>query len=120
MERARAHGRKTIESTDIFDVLSKYDSLFIDVMRSLGANPDAVVEHVRANVDEREQKEEQNRKKFELPPYLKHFGLSLNRMARADKILPTIAREKEIHQIIEVLCHRERESSPMLVGEQGT
>jgi ATP-dependent Clp protease ATP-binding subunit ClpA len=25
MERARAHGRKTIESTDIFDVLSKYD-----------------------------------------------------------------------------------------------
>jgi hypothetical protein len=54
MERARAHGRKTIESTDIFDVLSKYDSLFIDVMRSLGATPDAVVEHVRANVDERE------------------------------------------------------------------
>src|SRR5882672_10200077 len=50
MERARAHGRKTIEATDIFDVLSKYDSLFLDVMRSLGASPDAVVEHVRANV----------------------------------------------------------------------
>lgn len=119
MERARAHGRKTIESTDIFDVLSKYDSLFIDVMRSLGATPDAVVEHVRANVDEREQKEEQYRKKFELPPYLKHFGLSLNRMARADKIPPTIGREKEIQQIIEILCHRERANSPMLVGEPG-
>ncbi|HSQ24918.1 MAG TPA: ATP-dependent Clp protease ATP-binding subunit [Pyrinomonadaceae bacterium] len=119
MERARAHGRKTIESTDIFDVLSKYDSLFIDVMRSLGANPDAVVEHVGANVDEREQKEEQYRKKFELPPYLKHFGLSLNRMARADKIPPTIGREKEIQQIIEILCHRERANSPMLVGEPG-
>lgn len=119
MERARAHGRKTIEATDIFDVLSKYDSLFIDVMRSLGASPDAVVEHVRANVDEREQKEEQYRKKFELPPYLKHFGLSLNRMARADKIPPTIGREKEIQQIIEILCHRERANSPMLVGEPG-
>src|SRR5712691_8977335 len=64
MERARSHGRKTIESTDIFDVLSKYDSLFVEVLRSLGANPEAVVEHVRTNVDEREQKEEQYRKKF--------------------------------------------------------
>jgi ATP-dependent Clp protease ATP-binding subunit ClpA len=119
MERARAQGRKTIEATDIFEVLSKYDSLFIDVMRSLGANPDAVVEQVRVNVNEREQKEEQYRKKFELPPYLKHFGLSLNRLARADKIAPTIGREKEIQQIIEILCHRERANSPMLVGEPG-
>jgi ATP-dependent Clp protease ATP-binding subunit ClpC len=119
MERARARGRKTIESTDIFEVLSKYDSLFLDVMRGLGANPESVLEHVRANVDEREQQEEQYRKKFELPPYLKHFGLSLNRMARADKIPPTIGREKEIQQIIEILCHRERANSPMLVGEPG-
>src|SRR5215510_2767344 len=119
MERARAHGRKTIEATDIFDVLSKYDSLFIDVMRSLGANPDAVVEHVRAQVEKREQEEERYKKKFELPPYLKHFGLSLNRLARADKIPPTIGREKEIQQAIEILCHRERANSPMLVGEPG-
>src|SRR6266851_1185008 len=84
MERARSRGRKTIEATDIFDVLSNYDSLFV-----------------------------------ELPPYLKHFGLSLNRLVRADKIPPTIGREKEIQQIIEILCHRERANSPMLVGEPG-
>src|SRR6266550_8070701 len=42
MERARSHGRKTIEATDIFDVLSKYDSLFIDMLRGMGANPEAV------------------------------------------------------------------------------
>jgi ATP-dependent Clp protease ATP-binding subunit ClpA len=119
MERARSRGRKTIEATDMFDVLSKYDSLFVDVLRSLGANPEAVVEKVRTNVDEREQKEEQYRKKFELPPYLKHFGVSLNRQARLDKIPPTIGREKEIQQIIEILCHRERANSPMLVGEPG-
>ena len=70
-------------------------------------------------MEEREQKEEQYRKKFELPPYLKHFGVSLNRLARADKIPPTIGREKEIQQIIEILCHRERANSPMLVGEPG-
>jgi ATP-dependent Clp protease ATP-binding subunit ClpA len=119
MERARAHGRKTIESTDIFDVLSKYDSLLVEVLKNLGASPEAVVENVRVHVDKREQEEEQFKKKFELPPYLKHFGVSLNRMARADKIPPTIGREMEIQQMVEILCHRERANSPMLVGEPG-
>ena len=119
MERARSRGRKVIEATDIFDVLSNSDSLLVEVLRNLGAQPEAVVEHVRTNVNEREQQDEQYRKKFELPPYLKHFGVSLNRMARADKIPPTIGREKEIQQIIEILCHRERANSPMLVGEPG-
>src|ERR687892_468787 len=119
MERARTQGRKTIEATDIFEALSNHDSLFVDVLRNMGANPEAVMENVRAQVQKRELEEEQNRKKFELPPYLKHFGVSLNRLARADKIAPTIGREKEIQQIIEILCHRERANSPMLVGEPG-
>ncbi|MEP6706424.1 MAG: ATP-dependent Clp protease ATP-binding subunit [Pyrinomonadaceae bacterium] len=119
MDRAREHGRKTIESTDIFDVLSKYDSLLVEVLRNLGASPEAVVENVRIHVDKREKEEEQFKKKFELPPYLKHFGVSLNRMARADKIPPTIGRELEIQQMVEILCHRERANSPMLVGEPG-
>src|SRR5687767_705034 len=119
MERARSRGRKTIESTDIFDVLSKDDSLLVEVLRGLGATPDMVVERIKTNVDERERQEEQYRKKFELPAYLKHFGVSLNRMARQDKIPPTIGREREIQQIIEILCHRERANSPMLVGEPG-
>jgi ATP-dependent Clp protease ATP-binding subunit ClpA len=119
MERARARGRKTIESTDIFDVLSTQESLLLEVLRSLGAKPEAVTEQVRTRIQEREQQDEQFRKKFELPPYLKHFGISLNRLARADKIPPTIGREKEIQQIIEILCHRERANSPMLVGEPG-
>ena len=119
MERARSQGRKTIEATDIFEALSNSESLFVDVLRTMGANPDAVLENVRAQVQKRELEEEQNRKKFELPPYLKHFGVSLNRLARADKIPPTIGREKEIQQIIEILCHRERANSPMLVGEPG-
>jgi ATP-dependent Clp protease ATP-binding subunit ClpC len=119
MERARTQGRKTIEATDIFEALTNYDSLFLDVLRNMGANTDAIAENVRAQVQKREQEEEQYRKKFELPPYLKHFGVSLNRLARADKIPPTIGREKEIQQIVEILCHRERANSPMLVGEPG-
>jgi ATP-dependent Clp protease ATP-binding subunit ClpC len=119
MERARAQGRKTIEATDIFEALTGYDSLFVEVLEGLGASPEAVAENVRVQVRKREHEEEQYRKKFDLPPYLKHFGVSLNRLARQDKIPPTIGRELEIQQIIEILCHRERANSPMLVGEPG-
>src|SRR4051812_44961157 len=120
MERARAQGRKTIEATDIFLALSQDEAgLFVEVLRNLGASPEAVIENVRSRVRIREQEEEQYKKKFELPPYLKHFGVSLNRLARADKIPPTIGREMEIQQMVEILCHRERANSPMLVGEPG-
>ena len=120
MERARAQGRKTIEATDIFTALSQDErGLFVEVLRGLGASPEAVVENVRTRVHLREQEEEQYKKKFELPPYLKHFGVSLNRLARMDKIPPTIGREMEIQQMVEILCHRERANSPMLGGEPG-
>ncbi len=120
MERARAQGRKIIEATDLFMALSQDEnSALMGVLRNLGANPEAVVEQVRARVRTREQQEEEYKKKFELPPYLKHFGTSMNRLARADKLPPTIGREQEIQQMIEILCHRERANSPMLVGEPG-
>jgi ATP-dependent Clp protease ATP-binding subunit ClpA len=120
MERARAQGRKTIEATDLFMALSQDEkSVFINLLRNMGADPESVVEQVRARVRTREQEEEQYKKKFELPPYLKHFGVSMNRLARMDRLPPTIGREREIQQMVEILCHRERANSPMLVGEPG-
>src|ERR1041384_860566 len=64
MERARTQGRKTIEATDIFSALTNYDSLFVEVLKNMGANPDAVAENVQAQVSKREREEEQYRKKF--------------------------------------------------------
>jgi ATP-dependent Clp protease ATP-binding subunit ClpA len=119
MERSRAQGRKTIESTDLFMALAQDGGLLSGVLRTLGADSEVLVENVRARVRLREQDEEQYRKKFELPPYLKHFGTSMNRLARMDKIPPTIGRQQEIQQMVEILCHRERANSPMLVGEPG-
>jgi ATP-dependent Clp protease ATP-binding subunit ClpC len=119
MDRARAHGRKTIEATDIFEALANNESLFLEVMRTLGANAESVAENVRVQVEKREQEEERYKKKYDLPPYLKHFGVSMNRLARQDKLPPTIGREMEIQQMVEILCHRERANSPMLVGEPG-
>src|SRR5687767_15398039 len=119
MERARAQGRKTIEATDIFAALTNNDGLFVEMLSSLGASPDAVAENVQAQVQRREREEERTRAKYELPSFLRHFGVSMNKLAREDKIPPTIGREKEIVQMIEILSHRERSNSPMLVGEPG-
>jgi ATP-dependent Clp protease ATP-binding subunit ClpA len=120
MERARAQGRKTIEATDLFMALAQEGGLLTSVLtRGFGLDSEAVVENVRARVRTREVDDEETRKKFELPPYLKHFGTSLNRLARMDRLPPTIGREREIQQMIEILCHRERANSPMLVGEPG-
>ncbi len=54
MERARSRGCKSIAATDIFAVLSKPDSLFVEMLRNLGVAPKAVIEQVCTNVDARE------------------------------------------------------------------
>ena len=120
MDRARAQGRKTIDATDMFFVLSNDErSILCDVLRNLGVPSEEVAQQVRSGIRLREQEEERSRKKYELPSYLKHFGVSMNKLARQDKIPPTIGRDQEIRQMIEILCHKERSNSPMLVGEPG-
>jgi ATP-dependent Clp protease ATP-binding subunit ClpA len=120
MDRARSQGRRTIESSDIFFVLSTDErSLLNDILQNLGVSPDDLAHNVRTRVRKKEQEEERTRRRYELPSYLKHFGVSLNKLARQDKIPPTIGREQEIRQMIETLCHKERSNSPMLVGEPG-
>jgi ATP-dependent Clp protease ATP-binding subunit ClpA len=78
-----------------------------------------VTQKIQTRVRSHEEKEEKYRRRYELPPYLKHFGVSLNKLARQDKLPPVIGRSEEIRQMIEILCHRERANSVMLVGEAG-
>jgi ATP-dependent Clp protease ATP-binding subunit ClpA len=66
-----------------------------------------------------ELREERLRKRFELPPFLKHFATNLNLLARQDKVPPVYGRDHEIQQVLEILCHRERSNSVMLIGEPG-
>ncbi len=120
MDRARSQGRRVIEASDLFYVLSNDErSLLNDVLQNLGVPAEEVAQTARTRIRKIEKEEERSRKKYELPSYLKHFGVSLNKLARQDKIPPTIGREREILQMIEILSHRERSNSPMLVGEPG-
>ena len=120
MDRARSQGRRVIEGSDIFYVLSNDErSVLNDVLQNLGVPSDEVAQTARTRIRKREKEEERTRQKYELPSFLRHFGVSMNKLAREDKIPPTIGREKEILQMIEILSHRERSNSPMLVGEPG-
>ncbi|MGI8848807.1 MAG: AAA family ATPase, partial [Pyrinomonadaceae bacterium] len=120
MDRARSQGRRVIEGSDIFYVLSHDErSILNDVLQNLGVPSDELAQTARTRIRKIEKEEEQIRKKYELPSFLKHFGVSLNKLARQDKIPPTIGREQEILQMMEILSHRERSNSPMLVGEPG-
>ncbi len=120
MDRARSQGRRVIEGSDIFYILSNDErSLLNDVLQNLGVPAEELAQTARTRIRKIEKEEERSRKKYELPSYLKHFGVSLNKLARQDKIPPTIGREREILQMMEILSHRERSNSPMLVGEPG-
>lgn len=120
MDRARSQGRRVIDGSDIFYVLSNDErSVLNDVLQNLGVPSDEVAQTARTRIRKREKEEERVRQKYELPSFLRHFGVSLNKLARQDKIPPTIGRESEILQMIEILSHRERSNSPMLVGEPG-
>jgi ATP-dependent Clp protease ATP-binding subunit ClpC len=120
MDRARSQGRRVIDGSDIFYVLSNDErSILNDVLQNLGVPSEEVAQTARTRIRKREKEEERVRQKYELPSFLRHFGVSLNKLARQDKIPPTIGREREIRQMIEILSHRERSNSPMLVGEPG-
>ena len=120
MDRARSQGRRVIDGSDIFYVLSNDDrSVLNEVLQNLGVPAEEVAQTARTRIRKREKEEERVRQKYELPSFLKHFGISMNKLARQDKIPPTIGREREIRQMIEILSHRERSNSPMLVGEPG-
>ncbi|MBL8182823.1 MAG: ATP-dependent Clp protease ATP-binding subunit, partial [Blastocatellia bacterium] len=120
MDRARSQGRRVIDGSDIFYVLSNDErSVLNEVLQNLGVPSDEVATTARTRIRKREKDEERTRQKYELPSFLRHFGISMNKLARQDKIPPTIGREREILQMIEILSHRERSNSPMLVGEPG-
>ena len=88
-------------------------------MRRAGVEPETLVTRITSRVKEIEREDERLKKRYELPPFLKHFATNLNLLARQDKLPPVHGRDAEIQQTVEVLSHRERANSVMLVGEPG-
>ena len=113
-------GRQAIEAADLFAALfEEAQGTPVSILRRHGVDPEILVSHLQTRMRDIELREEQLKKRFELPPFLKHFAINLNLLARQDKVPPVFGRDAEIQQVLEILCHRERANSVMLVGEPG-
>jgi len=113
-------GRQSIEAPDLFAaIFEDSQGLPAAVMRRAGVEPESLVSRITSRVRELEREDERLRKRYELPPFLKHFATNLNLLARQDRLPPVYGRDAEIQQVVEILCHRDRANSVMLVGEPG-
>jgi len=118
--QASRAGRQTIESSDLFAaIFEETHGGPVSVLRSHGVEPEVLVSRIATRMRDNEAREEQLRKRFELPPVIKHFATNLNLLARQDKVSPVYGRDHEIQQVLEILCHRDRSNSAMLIGEPG-
>jgi ATP-dependent Clp protease ATP-binding subunit ClpA len=120
LHHASRAGRQTIEAADLFSaVFEETQGVPVSILRRHGVEPDVLTTRLSTRMRDMELREERLKKRFELPPFLKHFATNLNLLARQDKLPPVFGRDKEIQQVLEILCHRERANSVMLIGEPG-
>ena len=113
-------GRQSIDAVDLFSaVCEESQGVPVSILRRHGVEPELLVSRIATRVRDLELREERLRQRFELPPFLKHFATNLNQLARQDRIPALYGRADELRQVMEILCHRERANSVMLVGEPG-
>ena len=117
---ASRSGRHMIEATDLFSaIFEETQGIPVSIIRRHGIEPETLVSRLATRMRDHELREERLKKRFELPPFLKHFATNLNQLARQDKIPPVYGRDYEMDQVLEILCHRERANSVLLLGEPG-
>ncbi|HEX9462601.1 MAG TPA: Clp protease N-terminal domain-containing protein, partial [Alphaproteobacteria bacterium] len=82
-------GRHTIEATDLFSaIFEETQGIPVSIIRRHGIEPEALVTRLATRMRDHELHEERLKKRFELPPFLKHFATNVNQLARQDKIPP--------------------------------
>ena len=120
IQQAVTMGREQAESYDLFaSLLVERQSGPSVILRRFATDGEAVTARLAMIVRDVELRDEKLRKRYELPPFLKQFAVNLNLLARQDKLPPVFGREIPLQQVVEILCHRERANSVMLVGEPG-
>ena len=113
-------GRHTVEATDLFSaIFEETQGIPVSIIRQHGIEPSTLVSRLATRMRDNEMREERLKKRFELPPFLKHFATNLNQLAWQDKVPPVFGRDAEMDQVLEILCHRERANSVLLLGEPG-
>jgi ATP-dependent Clp protease ATP-binding subunit ClpC len=120
MHRASRLGKSSFDAVDLMAALvDEANGAASRALRQHGLEPSVIVSRFTELSRRADSVEEQLKKRLELPPYLRQYGLSLNLRARQDRLPPVFGREDEMRQVMEVLCHRDRANSVMLLGEPG-
>jgi ATP-dependent Clp protease ATP-binding subunit ClpA len=120
LRTATRSGRQALESIDVFGaLLDEEHGLPMAILRQYGIERGEITSRLAECARELEIRQEQLMKRFELPQHLKQLATNLNLLARQDKLPPVFGRDREIQQVLEVLSHRERSNSVMLLGEAG-
>ena len=120
LHRATRSGKQMIEAVDVVGaVLDDTQGTAASILARHGAEPGEVVHQLNERMRDMELRDERLKKRFELPSFLKQFATNMNLLAQQDRLSPVFGRDKEIQQVLEILCHRERSNSVMLVGEPG-
>jgi ATP-dependent Clp protease ATP-binding subunit ClpA len=120
LRTATRDGRQALDAGDLFAALfEEAQGPAASILRCHGVEAEAVVTAMNTRVREHELRDEHLKLRFELPPYLRQSATNLNMLARQDKLPPVFGRDSEIQQVLEILCHRERANSVMLLGEPG-
>ena len=120
LNRAARAGHHGVEAGDLLlALIEDTRGVPASILRQHGARPELLVSLLEAHFRDLELRNERMKKRFDLPPYLKQVATNLNLLACLDKISPVFGRDREIQQVLEILSHRERSNSAMLVGEAG-
>ena len=76
-------GRHAIEATDLFSaIFEETQGIPVSIIRRHGIEPEALVSRLTTRMRDHELREERMKKRFELPPFLKHFATNLNQLAK--------------------------------------
>jgi ATP-dependent Clp protease ATP-binding subunit ClpC len=120
VHRASRVGRTLMTPGDLFMALLDDDEgVAVAIFRQQHVDADSLLARFQVRAREHEERQETLEKRLQLPPTLAQFGVSLNMLARQDRITELAGREAEIQQLAEILSHRERSNSVMLLGEPG-
>jgi ATP-dependent Clp protease ATP-binding subunit ClpA len=120
LHRASRAGHPGVEAADLLlAVFEEIRGVPASILRQHGVEPETIVSRLELHLRNLELHHEQLKKRFELPPFLRQLATNLNYLARLDKLPPVFGRDPETQQVIEILSHRERTNSVMLIGEPG-
>ena len=119
-DEAQRRGRTYIDGIDLFlAIFQDTEGIPAKIMEGFGVRSESVAQEVIRLARRRDQKAEELERRYDLPSTLKQFGVNVNKLVYEGKVPPIIGREREIREVIEILCHRERTNSAMVIGEPG-